>query len=195
MKWLIGLLCLLLVLVACDTGGGSDASEEDLTSALLTVEDMPSGWTIDDNVDDAIQVCNAALFDELIDPDAEAKRHFTTGETGPFLTQHLAALEYEDDAIDGIDRIREAFGCGEWTDASSGTTWTISETTFPDLGDETAAYHVSSTGTDGVPTNGTAVVIRDGGVILLVVHVALGELDSSVTEELTREAFDKAREL
>ena len=201
LKWLIGLPCLLLVLVlvlvACDTGGGSDASDEDLTGALLTVEDMPSRWSIDEEgSSDTTQVCNAPPLGELIDPDAEAERRFTTGETGPLLTQHLVALEYEDDAMNGIDRIREAFDCGEWTDSETDTTWTIAETAFPELGDETAAYRFSTTGTDNdISTNGNAIVIRDGGVILLVVHVAPGEIDASVTEEITRTAFDKAEDV
>ena len=200
MTWLIGFLCLLLVLVlvACDTGGGSDASDEDLTRALLAVEDMPSGWTIDEDSrsGDATQVCNTTPMDEVIAPDAAAERAFTGGETGPFLTQHLIALEYEDDAMNGIDRIREAFGCGEWTDPETDTTWTIAETAFPDLGDETTAYRLSTTGTDNdVSMDGNAVVIRDGGVILLVVHVVSGEIDSSVTEELIRTAFDKIRDV
>ena len=196
MKWMIGFLC--LVLVACDTGSGSDASEEDLTGALLALEDMPSGWSIDaaGGDDDAVanQFCNVAPLDGLLDADAEAERRFTAGESGPFFTQRLAAMEFASDAEDGMDRIREAFGCGEWTDAEADATWTIAEVSFPDLGDETAAYRFSTTA-GSVTTNGNAVAIREGGVVLLVVHIELGELDSGLTEELTRKAFDKAQDV
>lgn len=195
MKWIIAFLCLMLV--ACDTGGGSDASEEDLTGALLIVEDMPAGWSIeedagDDDGDVVGQFCNVAPVNELIDADAEAERRFTAGESGPFFTQLLTAMEYESDAEAGMDRIREALGCGEWTDAEADTTWTISEISFPDLGEETAAYRFSTTNGSS-STNGNVVAIRDGGVVLLVVHIELGELNSGLTEELTRKAFDKAQ--
>lgn len=195
MRWLM-VLVFVLGLAACgDSGGGSDVSEEELTDALLALEDMPSGWSVEppdeDDGDDDATFCDAEPLTEEIDADASAERDFSAGEAGPFLFELLAAMS-EDEASRGVDYVRDAFDCGEWTDPEDDTVWNISEISFPEMGDETAAYRLSTTA--GIfSANGNVVVVRNGGVLMMLVHVELGELDSELTEEMARKAFTKSQ--
>lgn len=196
MRWLLAVLCLTLVACGGD-GGGSDVSEEDLTGALLALEDMPSGWSVEppdeDDEDDDATFCDAAPLAEEIDADATAERDFSGGEAGPFFTQLLSSMD-EDEAENGMDYIRDSFDCGEWTDPEDDTVWSLAEISFPDMGDDTAAYRLSTTA--GIFTaNGNVIIVRDGGLLLMVVHVAIGNLDSELTEELTQKALDKAQDV
>lgn len=208
---------------AAEVETGRDGNEEeasgdvDVEQALLTLEDMPTGWTTspDAGEDDegAAEFCAELDFSEREDePDAEAEASFEGGEIGPFVT-HLVARFGDGEAEKRFTALREAVDeCGDFdTTDEDGTTITgqMSAVSFPELADESLAMRLSGTVTtaaDGelgeleFPMAGDLVFFRQGDAVAAVFHLAIdaaafggggGGLDSAITEDLARKAAEK----
>lgn len=147
---------------------------EQAQAALLTVQDLPTGWSTDPSAapteedgDDPIQPeeC-AAVFRPLkdgSDPLAKAEANFSSGGLGPVLQQTVTS--FEDDAADRLQGLTDALGaCPEFslTDSSGVvTTFVAAPLSFPNLGDRSLAVRLRG-------SNDTIDVTLD------VVYVAVG---------------------
>lgn len=199
-------------------GGGAEAETGEQRAAaelLLTVEDLPTGWTVapDDGEeggedDSADEFCKGLdITKSEVEPSSEAEADFQGGQTGPFASQ-LVAVYDGDKAEQAFDELVSALeDCKEVETADEDGTFTGSLTpvSFPTLGDETHAVRLTGTAkvteegeTFELSMSGDFVFVRDGDVMTGIFQFAFdfgalggGELDSSITEDLATKAAAK----
>lgn len=120
----------------------------DVETALLTLSDMPTGWTQDpdetpDDTDDDAAMCELELLEDFGAVDT-ASADFSAGDFGPLLSHTVAVFE-NDDAERGLEAFTEAFeNCAEWTEDTEDGPLTFRPTplSFPSFGDGTLAVRI-----------------------------------------------------
>ena len=213
----LGLLA-ALILTGCggtddDTSGpktdakpvSSTVTTADLRSALLTTDDLPTGYAVGATPtgadtagmpDDA--ACAAALkgfkSSATVGKDAtKADVQFSAGDAGPFLLESVAWIE-GGAAATGFTTFRSALAkCDTWTMAQpDGTksTVTLAPATFPKLGDDSYAYRLTiRLGTLSVGSN--MVVLRVGNALCVLVHSGVPSVPVADTVAVGRTAATK----
>ena len=184
-----------------------------LEGKLLTVGDLPSGWTIseseeteDAESEDESEFCAEAFkdFEEFDDDEGlEAESEFQKGEPsimgGAFLSQSLAVSD-EDALADAFDRLPEAFEkCREFEETDDeGSTFkgTFSPLSFDRYGDDTFAMHMSAqANSDGFefPLAGDFVFVREDDIVMMVVSFGFGAATVPIEEleEIVDTAYAK----
>lgn len=171
----------------------------DLQQKLLTVADLPTGYSLEPPEDEEedegpSEFCEGASLElaEEFGATQEAEVSFAKGEASlagaAFLGQTLG--EYSDDNADrAFDHAVEVFqGCQEFeTTQEDGTTFkgTLSPLSFSKFGDETFAIHLSGElEGEGMtfPIGGDVVFAREGRVICLLVSFGFGASQIPATE-------------
>jgi hypothetical protein len=183
-------------------------TQRQLESALLTVEDMPTGWSVDTSEDsdseDVVEPAECgALFetlDKAPDPVAKAEAAFTAGGLGPFLEHGVTS--FEESTADQLDLVVDTLNqCPEFssTDAEGVTTeFTTAPLSFPNLGDRTLALRFQgSTGGIDVVVDALFIAIGSNGISIVVgglVPMEGQELESIATTavEKLNDAIDNA---
>lgn len=178
-----------------ETEQAADSPDE----LLLTLGDMPTGWTTapemvsGDDEGGATGFCGEPPIDEQFEPSAEAEAAFKKDDFGPFVN-HAVAIYESREAEQAMDAALEAAqSCQEWTETEDGeeTTFTLQPVSFPTVGDQTVAFRINAESQDFTFT-GDVVFWRRGDLISLFSHLAFqGGLDSDLTEELVMAADDK----
>jgi hypothetical protein len=175
--------------------------EEDLSEALLTISDMPTGWTTsppDEEEESADEgetfttVCNVELPRRSL---TQVKAEFQKSQLGPFLQHTITAYPPGEAELFLEDFIDAANSCTEWTTAEDDQqfTWRLAPLSFPNLGDETFAIRTSTElellGLMEIDT----IYIREADVIINIAHMAIGisGIDSEQTEVFARLAIEK----
>jgi hypothetical protein len=138
---------------------GRTLTDKQAKAALLTVQDLPTGWSVDPDAssddqgdDDDSRITEPAacadLFDSLDDGKdsvAEATGNYTAGGFGPFL-EHTVTSHSKDPA-DGMDAVTAALSeCPKFTMTDADGTkmqMKVSALSFPNLGDRTLALRMS----------------------------------------------------
>jgi hypothetical protein len=167
-------------------------SVEDLGSRLLTVEDLPTGWSPYTNSDDEDtgEGCDA---EPSLQPDVEAETTFSQGSFGPFLVESLGLYGDDRAADDAVTEFRAMTErCQSYTtteDDGSTTTVTFSPLSFPKLGDDTYAVHMDVAAMFPIAAN--VVLVRDGDVLMIISHAGMMAVDATFTEAAVRMAHDK----
>jgi hypothetical protein len=170
-------------------------TKDDLAAALLTIDDMPTGWAgsppEDDSDDD---FCDDAP--KLGDPKIEAEATFQEDEFGPV---YFEAIGVYDDAEAYMDKLEEVVdACRSFTDVDdegTETTGSIQPLSFPKLGEETFAMRATGEG-GGFSFSGDFVIIRLSDDLLMMsgtIGIMGGGADNF--EQLTRTAFERAKRL
>ncbi len=213
-------LCVAGVLaVAC--GGGSDDRAQDvgqtttgrwfaepeiqrlteaiLIDALLTINDMPTGWAEtsleQDTAADTICGVSFVANDGLV---ASARKTFSKAAFGPFFTEVIDLYEPRTGEL-VFESFADALGnCQGYTDTDletgNTTVYNVAPLSFPKLGDATVAVRITSAEATllGVATF-DVILIRKGEVILFVGHISVGfeGPDSEANEALTRAAYQR----
>lgn len=168
---------------------GAQLTDAQAKAAVLTIQDMPSGWSQqpndDDDSDDEGSTYEPAECQEVIDaldeddedPVAEAEVTFNNG--GPFGTtfnETVSSYAEEGDA-EAAQKVADAFSkCPKFTEtAKDGTvsTYTVSPMSFPNLGDQTLAFAMTVE-SEGFTVNLNAVWIGIG-------HNAIALFNGGVT--------------
>jgi hypothetical protein len=223
---------LILALTAC---GGSDraatieqvdpteeaASSEELQAALLTIEDLPTGWTTAPpdaspsadplDSDDGTKLCDKPVIDRTQAP-ASAEVEFSKGgELSNQLFQEVFSYDSRRKASDAFDSIREAIqACTQWetSDESTTSSLTLQSLSFPKLGDDTLAVRmggeVKSKPDESEELSfdltaavaGDVVIIRENNLLTLVGQIGLGifgpvSVDTKETETIARKALER----
>lgn len=170
----------------------TQVDKDKLLDSLLTINDMPTGWT-----------GKAAEF-EFRTPGGtytftcaelparsigKANVDFQMSALGPFLTETIIVYESKKDARDALaDLADAASNCVEWTD-EDGITYTLLPLSFPKLGDET--FSIRTLGN----FEADMVYIREGNVIISVLNLAFpAGIDSVLTEEIATLAIQRFEE-
>jgi hypothetical protein len=190
-----------------DTAPPSEAAPADvkltkaqIKKALLTINDMPTGYSIDssnDDDDDTPSGCKP--LDSLPDTDQypdSAEINFTKGSFGPFVGEGITALP-EGQAHKLLGELADALSkCSTFSsknDDGTTTKATLQPLSFPKLGDETFAVRLAMDA-EGFPLTLDLVVVRSGSNLLLIDNAGIGTVDSSVTESVTRKAVKKLQD-
>ena len=172
-----------------EPGEFDDDDDPRLLETLPTLDDLPSGWITsppsdDDDTDDT-SFCDAPPFEDELDNVPSANVEYQAGDFGPFLIEAVAYLG-ESDADLFMDQIRTAMGCDTWTDVDKDgteTVWTFAEMSFADIGDDVFARKLSAD-SGSFPIAGDLVVVREGEFVVIAINIAIGAVDSSITEDV-----------
>jgi hypothetical protein len=177
-------------------------SEAQLRSALLTVNDLPTGFKVEpsdnDEDDDAPLDACARRYNDLDNtPETnapEANRDFSKG-IGTFISQTLAAIP---NTTELEHRIREfqAFlsECQTFklkTSEGKVDTYRISPLSFPKLGDTTFAVSMSVQDSDGFEAEFNLALTRVGKAIQLFLMGGLGAPDTDQVVEIARKGVER----
>lgn len=191
-------------------------SQAELSAALLRVEDLPGGYTVEPAGDappdqsgtggqgGGAEPC-ADVFDQLRGGDPDLSRiasssagvEFSKGEVGPFLQQSLLSTGDRAGLRAAVDAFRQLPTlCGEFTerDEQGSFTLKLSEATFATLGDETVAVKLDAHGKGeeiDVTLAGYMVLIRTGSTVCLLIHFGIPGVDRAETETVARAAVAK----
>lgn len=179
----------------------SASRDVDLEAALLTLDDMPTGWTTDTveatgNDSDSATLCGAELIEE-VEPAGEVSADFSAGDLGPLLNHSI--LEYEDDEAARVltDFADALAGCEEWTEETDEGPMTLRPTplSFPSLGDETVAVRIDAAN-ELVDMTMDMVVWRHGDTLNIITMMeAFGTPDGEQTEEFATLADERIASL
>jgi hypothetical protein len=185
-------------------------TEEELTTALLTLEDLPSGWIIEPgtseeesgNVEEEGEtysfLCAELPRRALLTVDKD----FQKGDFGPFLT-HSMTLYPPGTATDALADIRDAVeACSEYeTTLDDGTvaTMRVQPMSFAQLGEDRFAVRMTM---EDLPFIGVmefdSVYIVHNDVIMRVMQTALGMsggVDSEQTETFAQLGLEKLEQV
>jgi hypothetical protein len=179
-------------------------TQAQLHSALLTVDDMPPGWSVQppdkssSNTSDPL--CNGKTTPLDLSSASAPSVTFVQGSFVPLLAQILFAdptghiyseLKTELDACDGK----------QWTARDKDgtvTTYTLASESFPKMGDESHAWRLGLKSTGAVGSV-DLVAIRQGTVTIFIGGVSLtsilgnGELNPATLVSSSRKAVEKVK--
>jgi hypothetical protein len=188
-------------------------TQADLAAALLRVEDLPDGYTLQpipesppDETDAGgqgagVEPCGD-VFDQLRGGEpalsaiaaGTAEVEFSKGDDGPFLQQGLISSGDRAGLRSAVEAFRQLPKvCGEFTenDAQGTFTMRLSPAEFPALGDESVAVKLDATGTTEAATialGGYLVLIRVGATVCILIHFGIPNVDIAETETVARAA-------
>ena len=172
-------------------------SSAEIKKALLGVTDLPTGWSArphddspakDTSNDYASCPQYAAVNKRAAKLDNNLHAKFASP-AGSNVDQALWSLAAADAKKFVSDYSEAVAACPKL----SGETFDMSLTalSFPELADETFACRVTAK-TYGTTVNMDMVLVRRGGVLIMLVHTAAGAVDTGATEFVARRALEKA---
>jgi len=173
--------------------GGNQLRDEQLKAALLTAQEMPSGFTVDtDEHTGAPNDAKGCATLSGIQPSPgtahSAQIEFTKGQTGTLVSESLLQQDEAQAKATLNQFATAASGCP--TFKSGIISYTLSVLAFPKLGDDTLALHMAGTAA-GVPVGIDLVEVRRGGVLMLVANAGVRTVDTALTESVARAALSK----
>lgn len=168
------------------------ATKAQLTAALPSISDMPTGYAVDNSDDSDDGPTNPAGCGNTMDgkigkPAVDATVYYTSGGgLGGFYSAGAAA--YRQDAADLMSSLKKQMSrCAKFTqhDSDGTTTTTLAALSFPKLGDETYALH--ATMTNSVFTVLADVVyLRVGNCLAYIAQAGLATVDDKLIESTAR---------
>ncbi len=166
----------------------SEVDEEALLAALLTLEDMPTGWTTEaPSFEPRTPGGTYASFCAELEARsiAAATVDFQKSALGPFMSHTIVVYPTRADAEAALDDlIAAARDCPELVD-DTGNTNTFSPLSFPAFGDDTFAMRSSGL------VEMDVIQVRVDEVLISILHGGLGPVDSAQTEAFVQMALDK----
>ena len=164
-------------------------TEDQLKAALLTVDDLPTGWAGQaPSNPNGEGFCGQGTIDSQVKPAAKSTTQFVKGKNVPQLYEEL--LSYPDDgaskAFDFADE--QAQSCATFT--LGGVDAEIAQLSVPPLGDTTSAYRLTLSNA-GVTAIVDLTFVRKGCVIIYMAYADLSP-DTNALVSFTKQAYDKA---
>jgi hypothetical protein len=213
----LAVLCVTVVAAGCDggqdpttpngaltsspTASSSAASpgQNDLRSALLTVEDLPPGFaesSLPNDVDlGAVDGCPLLDTERSREVAAEASVVFA-GPTGRFITEALEQMSPSDARESMAELARVPTECGTFTAQASGldVAFAATKLDFASIGEETVAVRITAEIAGlGAGIEEHVVAARRGDIVMTVIHIEPGSADRAATESVARRAYEKVR--
>jgi hypothetical protein len=188
---------------AASTGGGGLPSERELETMLLTVDDLPPGWSIDrssddeddedeDESDDEGQPeCLKEAEEDLSHESADVE--LVHGEDFPALEEELETFD-PDEIAEELDRaIAKIDSCDEFDTTASGIALhgrieRVAD--FPKVGDESATWSMEL-GAEGIAFEFLVTYFREGPVGGSLTYGELGTADRDLYRTVVEAAADK----
>lgn len=192
-----------------EPAAGRSLTQEQLHQALPAVTDLPTGWSVvadgddaaDEDVDSTVsppecQVVFDALGERDAEPVSEAAVDFGRGELGPFLDVSIAS--YEEPVEPGrLQAAAEALStCPDFTveDPEQTVTFSASALSFPNLGDETLAIRLSGE-VDDFDVSADQVLVVVGANVVSLTSLSILDNDPAALEAAARAAVDGLAEV
>lgn len=181
---------------AASPSAAASTASTDLKAALLTVTDLPAGWSTyqTSNENDGPASCPALNNGPWKKLPQSADADFSQGQTGPFLLEELAS-----GGSDKVSAALQSFAnatstCSHFTGKSdSGTLdFTLAALSFPKYADATYAFALTIKSDSGLSAGGDVVVVRKGNVLVEVTMFGLGSVPVSQVEDIVNKAVSKA---
>ncbi|MGC2150399.1 MAG: DUF4352 domain-containing protein [Terriglobales bacterium] len=147
-------------------GAAAFASSAKLSSQLLSINQMPTGWSVDNSSSgDGVGCLSKTLEPKGITQTSKAESQFQANGGVPAIDEKIATYTSATGAFQKI--LANLAKCKRITGKSSGNkvTGTIGEMSFPPFGDESAAFAISLT-TQGTTFSGAFDIVREGKVIM-----------------------------
>jgi hypothetical protein len=194
---------------APEATAGDPLTEAQIKAALLTVQDMPTGWAGqkpepegDDNDVIEPQECQAALdaIEDMTGGKPKAKGNAAFNKGGPFgVTIEQGIESYADEIPDGaLQKVAATFSkCPEFTSTDAEgtkTEFTVSALSFPNLGDQTLALSLVGT-SEGFTVYLNAVSVVMGHNTVGIVGGGLVGMNAEELETITRKAVEKVEKV
>lgn len=168
-----------------------------LDAVVLQLGDLPTGWSVsppDEEEDTSDDFCDGADPFNEIAAQEEAESNFEQSELGPFAASGASVYEDDDQAGEVLDLLAAvANDCQSFTQVDEDgaeVEYTITPLSFPDLGDDTFAFRMSATTFIG-PLALDMAAVREGSLVVTVIHGGFGAVDSALTETLMRTMLDR----
>jgi len=173
-----------------------NAANPVLKAALLTVTDLPAGWSAFQSSDNSggpasCPALNNGPWKKL---PQSADANFSQGQAGPFLLEELAS-----GSSNQVSAALQSFAnatstCSHFTSKSGSNTLdlTLTALSFPKYADSTYAFAITIKSDAGLNAAGDIVVVRKGNVLMEVTVFGFGSVPVSQAEDLVSKAVAKA---
>lgn len=186
---------------------GSKLTKDQVKAALLTVEDLPSGWTTgdpdedetgkDDEPEDKITppACEAIMdaFDEGPDASASITRNFEKEGGLMFMSETIATFEEEVDE-DRLQEVADVLSkCPEFTSTDTegvATKMKVKPLSMANFGDSSLAVTIEGE-TQGFALTMNMLFIAVGHNYIALVHGGLGGADGAELEPIAQAAMTR----
>jgi hypothetical protein len=172
-----------------------------LKAALLTLDDMPTGWTQekvtpDDGKDPKITPAECEAIGDATDgkPDAKAESKFSAGGFGPTLEQSIASWGEETAGM--IVKAKNALAkCRKFKSAQDGEalTFQVAGLSFPNIGDRTLAVRMT-TQAEGLDATFDVVYVAVGKNSVSLIAGGLQPVDGEKLEGIARKAVQHVKD-
>ena len=170
--------------------------EAQLSQALLTLDDMATGWTegLAPEHGSAGDLSLCGIGGEA-SATAQVETGFQQSAIGPFMGQVVKAFPPGEAEAAMAETLAAVQSCGEWIETNADgtqTRWRVSFLAFPQFGDETLALRLSAEAPQFGITTMDLVHVRRGDFVTAVAQSAWGYVvDSALTEALVSRADEK----
>lgn len=183
---------LMLVALACFGAAPATAGAPNLSRMLLTVRDMPTGWSVDNSPSGSSDVgCLSHLTPIGVKKTASAKVAFTLNGQFQELTEGLVtyaspAGKVFEKAVSTLD------GCKTLSGTSDGhkVTGSVGAMSFPRVGDQSAAWSVTLE-LEGFTAGVDVLIVRKGPVLAVLAAESFGSPDIAQFQRFVRKALAK----
>ena len=170
----------------------TDKDRDNVIAALLTLDDMPTGWTQNETAVFTPSTPGGTYRSMCQDIPARsigsASVSFSQSTLGPQVDQFITIYPSSEEAEAAMaDLSGVAQECGEYSD-DNGNVFTLSPLAFPSLGDDTFAVRSANQ-----LVQADWVRIRVDSAIINLIQAGLS-INSELTEELARLAVDRYNE-
>jgi hypothetical protein len=171
----------------------ASASTSKLSSELLSVGQMPTGWSVDNSPSGSgIGCLKNILESEGIKPTSYAKVAFDDNGNTPLLQEAVATYSNAKTAYKKI--VARLSVCKRVSGTSGGTkgTGTVGQMSFPHYGNASAAFSISLM-TQGPTIGEHVLIVRKGNVIMGIVEADVPPVDVSQFQGSVVKALAKLR--
>jgi hypothetical protein len=193
-RFAIAALAFAVVLVGAAPGLSSASSTKapKLTNMLLTIRQMPIGWTVASSSGSHGIGCLHDVFEPRGTPQTGHAEVTFTGSGGlPEVEEVLATYSVPPKTafsrivgpLDGCKHVAGTLGRAKWTG-------TVARVSFPQLGNQSAAFYVTLR-TKGTSLGQYALVVRQGAVLLGLSDGSVGKPRLSQFEQFAKLAVTK----
>jgi hypothetical protein len=165
-----------------------------LASMLLTVTQMPTGWSIDNSSSSPVDLgCLSHLTPIGVKKTATAGVAFAFNASLPEFSETLAtyatpASSVVRKAVSEIDRCHTITG----TTQGHKFTGTLGAMSFPQYGNQSAAWALSFT-LEGITFGDAILAVRKGAIVALFTEGALGSPDLRQFQGFVRKALERVK--
>lgn len=176
-------------LVAAAPAGAMTKTQ--LRSKLLTLSNMPTGWTVDNSSSGGGGASGGCLAGVKRAPKSEMKvtASFENGQL-PQLEEELVSGREGTGAYNRFNRVLA--GCKHFSVTSNGETLTatVGAMSFPAVGNESSAYGVTFS-VKGINAGADFVLFKVGSVAGVIEYADIGQPDPSQLQAFVTEAVNK----